>query len=155
MRKSDWGAVIIVALYMSLFLFPLCADAEESPCRADGSTVVCTRPGFDALVAKTLEARQAAAKCVLEAESRTADQKVLEARLALVTSERELALARVRELEMKPFPRGRMFAAIGLGVGAGVAGALAPVVSSDAASIGLAGVALVSAASAAVLVLLE
>ena len=155
MRKSDWGAVAVVALYLSLFLFPLCAEAEEAPCKATGDTVVCQRAGFDVLVGKVLEARQAAERCKLEREKEDADRKVVEARLALVTSERELALARVRELEARPFPRGRMLAAVGLGAGAGVAAALAPSVSSDAASIGLAGAALVSAAAAAVLVLME
>jgi len=145
----------VMRLAILLAFLPAIAWAEDAPCRAEGSAVICNRQGFDTLVSKVLEARGAAEKCVLEAESRTADQKVLEARLALVTSERELALARVRELETKPFPRGRMLAAVGLGLGAGVAAALAPSVSSDAAAIGLGGVAVVGAAAAAVLVFLE
>lgn len=30
---------------------------EQQPCRADGELVICTRPAFDKLVAKTIDAR--------------------------------------------------------------------------------------------------
>ena len=146
----------IIFIIFGVFLAPLIALSEEAqPCKAEGATVVCTRPGFDVLVGKVLEARQTAERCKLEREADAATARVVEARLSLVTSERELALARVRELEARPFPRGRMFAAVGLGLVAGMAAAAAPSVSSDVAVAGLAGTAVVSAAAAAVLILME
>ena len=147
-----WVPLIV---YLSIFLGALCVDAEEAPCRAVEATVVCTRPGFDALVAKTLDARQAAERCKLEREADAATARVVEARLALVTSERELALARVRELEARPFPRGRMLAAAGLGAVAGLAAGLSAVVSSDRAGYALWGVAATGATASVVLVLME
>jgi hypothetical protein len=145
----------IILIIFGIFLAPLIALSEEAPCKAEGATVVCTRTGFDTLVGKTIDFRKAAEKCVLEAESRTADMKVLDAKLALATSERDAARAEVEVWKTKPFPRSKMFAAVGLGAVAGVAGVGAAQVQSDVAAAGLGGLSLISLAAAVVLVVLE
>lgn len=146
---------LIVLVVLGLVVFPLVALSEEAPCRADGDTVVCQRAGFDTLVKKFLDTKAALEKCVLEAESRTADMKVLDARLALALSERDAARAEVEVWKTRPFPKAKMFAAVGLGALGGLAGVGATQVQSDAAAVGLGGLSLVSVAAAVVLVALE
>lgn len=134
---------------------PGAAFADEKPCRQDGQAVVCTREGFDTLVAKVVDARREAERCALLREADAADQKVLEARIVTLMGERELARAEAERLRHKPFPTGRMLGAVGLGVLAGVAAALVPQVSSEAGSTALGGLSVASAAVAAFFVLSE
>ena len=146
---------LIVLIIFGIFLAPLIALSEEASCRADGSTVVCTRTGFDTLVAKTLDARKAAEACSLMREADAADRKVLDAKLAQAMSETALARAELEAERMKPKPWARRFTALGLAAVGGVAAAVAPQVQSDAAAVGLGGLSLVSLATAALLVALE
>ena len=143
---------------LAVLVFLACASAaqaEEQPCRADGATVVCQREGFDILVGKLLDAKSAAAKCVLESELRTADAAILKTRLGLANAERDKALADVTVLRSKPVPYGRRLAAVGLGTVSGLAGSLGASASSEVATASLFSVAIVSAATAVVLVLSE
>ena len=145
------------ALVALLVCAPLLARAADGPCRAQGTTVVCERAGFDALVHKLLVAEASAEKCVLGSEVRTAEARVLESRLELALAERDSARARVTVLEARPFPRTRMLGAVALGALAGVAVAVAvaPRVSSEAGAASLLTVSFTSAAAAVAVVLLE
>jgi hypothetical protein len=148
-------AVLVFLACASTLCAPLLARAEEQPCRAVADTVVCQRAGFDILVSKLLDARAAASKCVLRAEASTADAAVLKTRLNLANAERDKAFADVTVLRSKPVPYGRRLAAVGLGTVGGLAGSLGASASSEVATASLFSVAIVSAATAVVLVLSE
>lgn len=83
--------VLGIFVTLSIWLAAVVARAEEKPCNAVGSTVVCTREGFDILVRKYIDQKERADKCVLNADLRTSEQKVLEAKLALALEERDAA----------------------------------------------------------------
>lgn len=138
-----------------LFLAPLLARAEDGPCQAEGTTVVCQREGFDTLVGKLLDARAAAEKCALQSQVKDADGAALAARLGLAAAERDKALADLAVERAKPFPRQRMLGAVGLGALAGMALAAAPLPQSESVSVGLLGAAFTAAAGAVALVVLE
>ncbi len=147
--------LLIVLTIILLILAPVVALGEEGPCRADGDTVVCKREGFDVLVRKVIDARASAEKCVLEAESRTADAKVLDAKLAASLAETEVARAKLAVERSKPKPWSRRFAALGIAAASGVAVGVAPGVSSESVSYTLLGVGVAGFATAALLVALE
>ena len=147
-------AVAVFLACASTLCAPLLARADE-PCKSVGATVVCQREGFDKLVGKLLDARASASKCVLEAESRTADAAVLKARLGLAVAERDKALADLAVIHARPTPWGRRFAAVGLGAVAGLAGSLAPSASSEVGTTALLALSASSAATAVVLILSE
>lgn len=139
-----------------MLLAPIVAFSEEAqPCKAEGDTVVCTRPGFDTLVGKTLDARKAAEVCSLNREADAADRKVLESRLMQAMTKTALARAELDAERSKPKPWARRFGALGLAAVGGVAAAAAPQVQSDAAAVGLGALALSSVAVAAALMLSE
>jgi hypothetical protein len=140
---------------VSTLCAPLVAHGEEQPCRAHGATVVCQRAGFDALVGKLLDAKEASAKCALASESQAADAEVLKARLAFAAAERDKALSDLAVAKAKPFPTRTMLEAVGLGAVSGLAGSFALSASSEVATASLFSVAFASAATAVALVLWE
>ena len=122
-----FAVAVFLAVGMTLCA-PLLARADEQPCRSVGDTVVCQRAGFDVLVHKLLDAKADAKKCVLEAESRTADAAVLKARVDAALAERDVALADVAVLRAKKPPYGYWAAAVGVGF---LSGAIVTLVLSD------------------------
>jgi len=84
-------ALIVFLALAASSIVCLPARAEEKPCNAVGETVVCARAGFDTLVRKYIDQKERADKCVLEADLRTSEAKVLEAKLALALEERDAA----------------------------------------------------------------
>lgn len=124
---------IALVLYTSIFAWAACVEiaraedvAPARPCVPQGDTVVCQRPGFDALVRATLDAKAAAKTCGVQLDAMTRERDDTVAGMSAMQKKLEDVLATPPPPPPKPSAL-RPAVGFALGVVGTVAVAVAPV----------------------------